>query len=490
MEMPDHFQPTLPLIFLAGYFLLVTVFSHFFAHRLTSLRDFFLAGRTLHSGLIAVAFVAAWFGASSTLGTIDKLHQQGLSGLWYIVIPSIISCLLITLWMARPIAAMATLSQPEAVEKQYGPLARILLSIIILCALTGFLAAQMVACGKMLHGLFGLDPVWAIILSTTVVVSYAMSGGFFAVAVTDTAQLSCIAVALVVLLVFCAGQAVQPGSALWFTLSHQPAGFWNLLSPGSTGTFIPPSDFLAQSAAMAFSFVCAWIIAPEMWQRMSATDHPQVAWRAGWIATGILAVLFAMVVFIGISSIGLVDTENDVLIALAYQLPAPWLTYLVLIGFVSAVTSTMDSSINVGSLTLTHDLYQRFLRPDAGEKELVWMGRVFTALMPLPAMAIAFGKSDIIAVLWLSADVFASAMFIPVMGLLFWPNPHRLSGLLAMLFGFGVVVVGGLVQYGGLAMPWPVAPYSTLVGIGLSAAGFLAGELYKNCSTRGRTTPC
>ena len=53
--------------------------------------------------------------------------------------------------------------------------------------------------------------------------------------------------------------------------------------------------------------------------------------------------------------------HDAVLLALALKIPFKFLGGLVLLGFIAAVTSTMDSSLNVGSLTLTRDLYQGFL---------------------------------------------------------------------------------------------------------------------------------
>jgi len=43
--------------------------------------------------------------------------------------------------------------------------------------------------------------------------------------------------------------------------------------------------------------------------------------------------------------------------------------------------STISSHLNMGALYFTRDLYQRYFKPDAGEKELVRVGRVITAVL-------------------------------------------------------------------------------------------------------------
>jgi hypothetical protein len=43
--------------------------------------------------------------------------------------------------------------------------------------------------------------------------------------------------------------------------------------------------------------------------------------------------------------------------------------------------STISSHLNLGALYVTRDLYQRYLKPDASQRQLVWVGRWATALL-------------------------------------------------------------------------------------------------------------
>jgi SSS family solute:Na+ symporter len=138
----------------------------------------------------------------------------------------------------------------------------------------------------------------------------------------------------------------------------------------------------------------------------------------------------------------------------------------------------MDSSLNVGSLTLTRDIYQGFIRPQAPDRELIWVSRITTLLMVIPAMALALYFQNLIHILWISADIYASGMFFPVVGMLYLKNPSRWSGILAMSFGITAVTVGALIQNGILpnVIGWPIWPYSTLISLGLSGFGFVLGH--------------
>jgi Na+/proline symporter len=228
---------------------------------------------------------------------------------------------------------------------------------------------------------------------------------------------------------------------------------------------------------LVFTFVLAWCIAPEMWQRMSSIRNPDLAFRASWQATLIMLFLFSLIIAIGLLSTQLIGKNDAVLVALALKIPHTFLSALVLLGFLSAITSTMDSSMNVGSLTLTRDIYQGFLRPHASNRELIWVGRLTTVLIVLPAMAIALYFQDLIKILWISADIYASSMFFPVIGMLYLKNPGRWSGILGMSFGGTIVLISALIQNNilPLSLYWPSWPYSTLLGVGCSGLGFGLG---------------
>ncbi len=470
---------TLALVFLVAYFALVLLTARVFSRRIRDLKDFFLAGRSLGALPVAMTFAASWFGAASTLGSINAFHDLGISGAWQIVIPSVLSFVVITLFMARPVARQDFLSQPEAVAVHYGRVGRLLLAIIILCSVTTLIGSQMVAAGKVFQSVFGLDVFWATLLSTLAVVLYAMVGGYFAVVVTDMLQLVLIGVGFLILLGFVLGQAAPVPGDLPRWMAAQPSGFWDLSRDWQSNVFL------------VFTFVLAWCIAPEMWQRMSSTRNPDLAFRAGLQGTFIMLCLFAVVMAIGLLSPRIVGHSDAVLIDLALAIPVPALSAMVLLGFVAAVTSTMDSSMNVGSLTLTRDLYQGFLRPGASTAELLWVSRIATVLIVIPAMIIALAYQDIIQILWISADIYASTMFFPVVGILHLKNPGRWSGILAMAFGGTSVIFSALVQSGWVhpPFPWPDWPYSTLISVACSGLGFGLGYLWGRMPAPSREEP-
>jgi Na+/proline symporter len=70
-------------------------------------------------------------------------------------------------------------------------------------------------------------------------------------------------------------------------------------------------------------------------------------------------------------------------------LPAGFLGLMVA-GLLAAYVSTISTHLNWGTSYLVHDLYRRFLRPDATERHYVLIGRIVTALLMLVAAGLTF----------------------------------------------------------------------------------------------------
>ena len=62
---------------------------------------------------------------------------------------------------------------------------------------------------------------------------------------------------------------------------------------------------------------------------------------------------------------------------------------IVVASLIAAYMSTMSTSLNWGSSYVVNDFYKRFLKPEASEKELVFVGRISTVIMMIMASVFA-----------------------------------------------------------------------------------------------------
>lgn len=432
-----------------------------------SMEKFYLANHTLSVPAIAMSFAATWFAAASTQGMLNAYAREGLHALWFMPIPGVASLVITSLFFVRQAARNNALTIPEAIEQRFGRLARLMMTLAILVGTTTSIAAQLVAVGQLLGTVTGLPTQWVIPGTLLPVVAYCTVGGYRAVVVTDRWQLGLLTLGLSLLLIPGVMAWITGTSLLWAS-QPLPAGFTQL-------TTQPWTD-----VGTTLVMVLAWSLAPEMWQRAVSAGSPEKAVRATWLASGLLFALMGLVACIALGAfaafpLAVLQKTPSVLVLLAQALPHPALTLLVLVGFLAAVTSTVDSMINVGSLTVSHDLYGRYWRPQATMAQRVRVSRWATVGIALPALCIALQFKEILPVLWLAADVAACTLFVPLCGVLFLPAAPKPSGVAAMITGacFAPLSIWQSLSHGtGVPWPWPVWPFSTLLGVAASAAAF------------------
>ena len=114
---------------------------------------------------------------------------------------------------------------------------------------------------------------------------------------------------------------------------------------------------------------------------------------------------------------------------------------MLLSAILAAIMSTLAAQLLVCSSALTEDFYRGFLRPRAGHRELVWVGRAMVLSVALLAMWIARDPDS--RVLGLVAYAWAGfgAAFGPVVVLsLFWKRMTRDGALAGMLVGAVTVI--------------------------------------------------
>jgi SSS family solute:Na+ symporter len=147
--------------------------------------------------------------------------------------------------------------------------------------------------------------------------------------------------------------------------------------------------------------------------------------------------------------------------AMLTLLPAGLLGLLVA-SLLSAYVSTMSTHLNWGCSYLVHDLYRRFLRPDASERHLVWLSRVVTALLMVVSGATVFLLSTAGEAFHLLLSIGAGTGLIYLLRW-FWWRINAWSEIAAMAasftiaFGLFIARKGGLELSSHAALVWSVA---------------------------------
>ena len=112
---------------------------------------------------------------------------------------------------------------------------------------------------------------------------------------------------------------------------------------------------------------------------------------------------------------------------------------LMVAGLLAAYVSTISTHLNWGTSYLVHDLYRRFIRPDADERHYVMMGRIVTALLMLLAASMTFLLETARTGFELLLSIGAGSGLLYLLRWYWW-RINAWSEVAAMLVSFGVAI--------------------------------------------------
>jgi len=436
----------------------------------SSSKEYFSAGSDMPWWLLGISIVATTFSTEVPNLVTDMVRTHGVAGnwMWWSFLLTGMTTVFIYAGLWRRSGVMTDI---EFYELRYGGSQAAFLrgfrALYLGILFNGFImASTTLAAIKFCHLLLGLDPVTTVVVAAGITVVYSAIGGLMGVLVTDffmffvsmagSVGAACIALqhpAVGGLSKLVQHEAVQRAMPMFpeFTLSESLLtiflvplliSWWSVWYPGAEpggGGYVAQRMLAAKNenhavgAVLLFNFA-HYAIRPWPW---------------------IIVALCSIVVFPTLDSLKEAFPSAGRLIGNDMGYPAmltflpPGMLGLVAASLIAAYMSTISTHLNWGASYIVHDFYQRFVRPQATEKELVWLGRVSTAGLML--------LSGLLAIVMQSAlDNFAIILQIGAgTGLLFllrwfWWRINAaceisamiISFLVALYFRFGHVYTG------------------------------------------------
>lgn len=433
-----------------------------------SSEDYFLASRQLPAWLLAITFIASWWGGGSAIDLVDHAHNNGLSSFWIYGVPVLIATALMYVF-SRGIRNIGTISQPELMSQRYNDTVSLMLTIFIIIFMVIASAVQVIVMGRFFHAFFDVGYANGAILGTVIVLTYSMFGGFKGVVLTDLLQF--------VFFLFT--------GIFLFWLTYQQSGGLEAVKinaianakEGYTSFFSNVADNLAY----VITFGTSWMIQANIWQRISAAKKASDAKKMMLISFLVFIPLYLMVTYTGMFSSILYETvpETGIIPDLISKLSSPVLSAILFVGLCSAIMSTMDSLINTGALSLTVDIYQKYINTATSPKRSVIVARVSTLLMAAVALVMALKIQSVLTISWIASDFLTSGAFVPlVMGFL-WARGTSKAATVSMLFGLMFSTYNLTVALGAdLPVAWEIASAKqAIIGISTSFALFVIVSL-------------
>ena len=414
----------------------------------TNFSDYILGGRRLGSFVTALSAGASDMSGWLLMGLPGAIYLSGLSEMW-IAIGLIIGAWLNWLLVAGRLRVHTevqhnALTLPDYFSNRFNDqkkILRVVSAVIILVFFAIYCASGMVAGARLFESMFGLSYSTALWISAVATIGYVFIGGFLAVSWTDTIQASLMIFALLLTPIV---------TLMAFADMSQVTLALEVARPHAT-------DVMGHLEWVAILSLLAWGLGyfgqPHILVRFMAADSVKsipnarrigMTWMILCLGGAVAAGFFGIAYFQQHPELaGVVNANPEtVFMELTKILFNPWVAGIVLAAILAAVMSTLSCQLLVCSSTLTEDFYKSFLRKNASQKELVWMGRLMVLMIALLAIWMAGNPES--KVLGLVAYAWAGfgAAFGPLIILsLFWRRMTLNGALAGMIVGAVMVIL-------------------------------------------------
>lgn len=411
---------------IALYFAMMIGAAYLGVKRARSTDDYLVAGRRLGPLMYVGTLSAVVLGGASTIGGVALGYENGISGMWLVFWIGM-GVIALGILMSTRLSRLGVYTVSEMLENRYGAASRLISAIIIAVYALMLAVTSTIAIGTIFTVVLPISPGLAILIAGGIVVVYSVAGGMWSITLTDVVQFLIMTVGIFFVLLPLSISAAGGLSGMKETL---PASYFDLTAIGSQTIF---TYFLL--------FFFGLMIGQDIWQRVFTARSPEIA-RWGSITAGVYCLLYAFAgALIGTAARVILpdlSTPDNAFARVASEVLPVGITGLVLAAALAAVMSTASAGLLASSTIIANDVYARFIA--RGEHNRVLINRMTTFLVGMVVLAISLNISDIVGALTVAYDLLSGALFVPIMGALFWRRATAAGALASMAAGSVVVV--------------------------------------------------
>jgi len=387
-----------------------------FAKKHTDFDDFFLAGRSLTTPLLITTLISTYYGIDVLFGDSQLGFTDGVVAWFGYARPTYAFFLIAAFLLAQRLREENFKSLPDILDKYYGKKTR------YVGAVTSFIyslpALSLYGFGMLGDVILGWKPIVGMLVFGGIALVYTLTGGFWAVVLTDSIQFVMMCVVLAFAFPF-AMNLIGGFDSMIDTL--EPSYFdtmgdlsiWLIVIYASTGLsiLVEPTFYQRIFAAKSYKSVRnALIIGIFIWGSYD------------WMIT-ILAMSAKVGVLKGMLP-GDVAPDAALLTIMVAALPAGALG-LFIAGVLSTEMSTLDSYCLVAGGNVAYDIYKPALKPDATDTELIKTTRYGILLSWFLGFAMAVSFEQMLGLWVFLASILISSTLTPILLGIYIPNFRR-----------------------------------------------------------------
>ncbi len=400
--------------------------------------DYLVAGRSLPAFVLVFTLLSSWIGSGSLLGGAENAYRHGFVALWQA--GGGWAGLLLIYFIAPRARKFARFTIPDLLETRYNQTARVLGVIAILLTYTAITSYQFVGGGDILHLIFPslVTPILGRYILAAFVILFTAIAGMSSVAYMDLfigllATLTLL-IALPVLIVRAGG---------WSAV-HQalPASHFQALG-----------DLSFIQALELFLPTCLLLLGNQsMYQKFFSARSERDARRAvvGWIFGTVI--LESIIVAIAVTGSALFPTgevshaPREILAYCglhAFSGGSPALTLLgaLLMGAIFAkIISTANNWLFSPATNLVNDVFVRYIKPEASNKQILIVSRLMVVLLGVWALYQGLHIESVLKKSLYAYTIYAAALTPVILATFFWKRATAKAAVASIAAGTVVTV--------------------------------------------------
>jgi SSS family solute:Na+ symporter len=453
-------------------------------------------GAALGVFAIVAASAGEWLGGTATTGVSEYGFDAGLSGAWY-TIANGVGTMFLAICFAKLYRSIGTVTVPGIVEKFLGVKARSVSSILLIIVMLAVGLSQMVAAGKLGESLLGFPFAPTVLVFAAIFIVYTLAGGMNAVASTNKMHLFAMYGGVILAVIFALSK-LGGFDALKTGLDSANVSDVTKTALETAGATVKPTTTAEyfNMFTIGFSKVSSWIIASLLGactaqagiQPVLAAKDVPTARKACFITAIAVAPFGLFTAFLGMCAKAMfnngtliyakTDPTTGIAPLITGKTALPTLMMhisdnptvngiiggLVLASILAAILSTVSPIILASGTMFTKDLYQRVLKKDATDKQVLFTSRLTTAISGVICAVAAIALVDLQAVLDIvyAAYSLRGAIFIVVLLGIYWKKTSQKGACWAMVCTGVVAVVWKVYDIAkGAGAQYPIANWLT-----------------------------
>ena len=454
--------------------------------------DYLVAGRSLPAIVLVFTLLSSWIGSGSLLGGAENAYNHGFAALWQAA--GGWAGLALIYFIAPRARHFAQYTIPDLLEVRYNQTARVLGVIAILFTYTAITSYQFIGGGDILHLIFpaSISAIHGRYLIAAFVIVFTAIAGMSSVAYMD------VAIGLLATFALCAALPVLVHNFAFANLTG-----WSAVRAALPATHFQLFGDIAPIQAMElFLPTCLLMLGNQsMYQKFFSARSEKDATRAvtGWIIGTVIleTVIVALAVagsavfptgevhdhpreilaYIGLHGFAPAPTvttipnpsnvrhsgpeqgarsespylpssgPNAPIVITTTEVVPPFTSHVLqllgalLVGAIFAkIISTANNYLFSPATNLINDLFVRYLRPKAGNKEVLLVSRLMVVLLGAWALFQSLGTESVLKKALYAYTIYSAALTPVILAAFYWRRATA-SAAVASIFTGTVVTV-------------------------------------------------